>query len=69
MEKWQQINLENHNLIERLDVKNRGLRETIASLTKELSASQESTKASEGQIADLKGIVKTLRKELYSAQE
>ena len=69
IEKWQRVNMERHNFIKRLDIINRGLWETIASLTKELSTSRESVKTSEGRIADLEQEVKTLREEFSSAQE
>ena len=52
--------MERHNFIERMDIINRGLRKTIASLTEELGTSSESVKASEGRIANLKEEMKML---------
>ena len=40
IEKWQRVNVERHNFIKRLDITNRVLRETIASLTEEISMSR-----------------------------
>ena len=50
-----------------MDIKNKGLQETIASLIEELGTSQESVKVIEGRVIDLEDIVKTLRKELSLA--
>ena len=69
LEKKYRIYRERHDFIEKLEAKNKGLRETIASLTEELDMSQESTKASEGWVVDLEGIMKSLHEELSSAQE
>ena len=69
IEKKDQIYRERHDFIEKLGAQNKGLRETIASLTEDLSMAHESVKASEERVADLEKIATALRKDLSSAWE
>ena len=46
-EKKQRALLENYGLLEKMELKNKGLREKLISVTKELEASHQSTKVSE----------------------
>ena len=69
VEKWQRVQLENHKLIERMDIKYKSLRETIASLIEVLGTFHESVKTSEDRVAGLEEIMKMLCEELSSTQK
>ena len=68
-EKKDRIYRERHDFIEKLEAKNKGLREMIVSLTEELSMAGASVKASEERVADLEKIMAMLHEDLSSARE
>ena len=69
VEKKQRFMLENHNLLERMELKNKCLRDSIISLTKELETSHQTAKICEEQTTNLQGIVRQLSEELSLAKE
>ena len=61
--------LENHQLMERMQARNDGLRENLITLTEEFDAFKESAKMTKMQSADLQRRVNELTEELLLAQE
>ena len=61
--------MRNHELFERNELKNKGIRERIIAMDEELEASHRSVKAFEEQMIDLRETVRRLSEELSFAKQ